>query len=127
METLKHPAYTLGLGSAPLSQMAFPGESNPNFPWEKSHWDNTVVKSIFKKLFVFVWTFSCDLMTCVSPLCDLHLSLAVKCHESADQYPQTACSQWSRLSVVALGNSYAQKRYNVKIFTELSNPILWPF
>ena len=37
------------LGSATLSYLAFPGESNPNFPWEKSHWDNTVVKS--KKLF----------------------------------------------------------------------------
>ena len=33
------------LSSVTLSQLAFPGESNPNFPWEKSHWDNTVVKS----------------------------------------------------------------------------------
>ena len=32
------------LGSATLSQLAFPGEGNPNFPWEKSHWDNKVVK-----------------------------------------------------------------------------------
>ena len=32
------------LGSATLSQLAFPGERNPNFPWEKSHWDNTVVQ-----------------------------------------------------------------------------------
>ena len=32
------------LGSATLSQLAFPGEGNPNFPWEKSHWDNTVVE-----------------------------------------------------------------------------------
>ena len=23
--------------------VAFSGESNPNFPWEKSHWGNTVV------------------------------------------------------------------------------------
>ena len=35
-------------GSATLSQLAFPGESNLNFPWEKSHWDNTVVKSKVK-------------------------------------------------------------------------------
>ena len=28
-----------------LSQLAFPGESNLNYPWEISHWDNTVVKS----------------------------------------------------------------------------------
>ena len=27
-----------------LLQLAFPGESNPNFPWKKSQWDNTVVK-----------------------------------------------------------------------------------
>ena len=33
------------LGSATPSQLAFPGEGNLNFPWEKSHWDNTVVKS----------------------------------------------------------------------------------
>ena len=31
-------------------QLAFPRESNPNFPWEKSHWDNTVVKSKKKKV-----------------------------------------------------------------------------
>ena len=34
------------LGSATLSQVAFPVESNPNFPWEKSHWNDTVVKSL---------------------------------------------------------------------------------
>ena len=32
------------LGSATLLQLAFPGEGNLNFPWEKFHWDNTVVK-----------------------------------------------------------------------------------
>ena len=32
-------------GSATLSQLAFPGEGNPNFPWKKSHGDNTVLKS----------------------------------------------------------------------------------
>ena len=37
------------LGSATLLQLAFPRESNPNFPQEKSHWDNTVVKSKKKK------------------------------------------------------------------------------
>ena len=31
--------------SATLSQLAFPGESSPNFPWENSHWDNTVVRT----------------------------------------------------------------------------------
>ena len=35
-----HPS----LGSMTLSQLAFPGEGNLNFPWEKSHWDNTAVK-----------------------------------------------------------------------------------
>ena len=33
-----------GLGSKNLLQQAFPGESYPNFPWEKSQWDNKVVK-----------------------------------------------------------------------------------
>ena len=43
-EALKHPACAVGwgLGSAILSQLAFPGEGNPNFPWEKSHLDSTV-------------------------------------------------------------------------------------
>ena len=40
------------LGSATLSQLAFPGEGNPNFPREKSHWENTVVKS--KTFFLFL-------------------------------------------------------------------------
>ena len=33
------------LGSVNLVQLAFPGEGNPNFPWEKSHLDSKVVKS----------------------------------------------------------------------------------
>ena len=32
------------LGSATLSQLAFPEECSPNFTWKKLHWDNTVVK-----------------------------------------------------------------------------------
>ena len=32
-----------------LSQLAFLRDCNPNIPWEKSHWDNTVVKSEEKK------------------------------------------------------------------------------
>ena len=50
MDTLKHPACIVGR-VAWLSQLAFPGEGNPNFPWEKSHWDDNIVKSkkVFKK------------------------------------------------------------------------------
>ena len=40
METLKRLACNAGLGRATLSQLAFPGEGNQNFTWEKSHWDN---------------------------------------------------------------------------------------
>ena len=40
----KTPSMHSRLGSATLSQLAFPRESNLNFPWEKSHLDNTVVK-----------------------------------------------------------------------------------
>ena len=39
----------LKLGSATRSQLAFPRESNLNFPWEKSQWDNIVVKKQHKK------------------------------------------------------------------------------
>ena len=49
METLKIPSMHRRLGSATLSQLAFSGEGNANFPWEKSHWDNTAVKSNNKK------------------------------------------------------------------------------
>ena len=41
----KTPSMHRRLGSATLSQLAFPGEGNPHFLWEKSHWDNAVVKS----------------------------------------------------------------------------------
>ena len=53
------------LGSATLSQLAFPGEGNPNFPWEKSHCNNTVVegqKSV-ETNFVDFEEF-CGFMTC---------------------------------------------------------------
>ena len=41
--TLKHLACTGGLGSSTLSQQAFPGESNPLFPWKNSQSDNIVI------------------------------------------------------------------------------------
>ena len=43
METLKHPASTVGWVARLWHCWLSPGESNLNFPWEKSHWDNTVV------------------------------------------------------------------------------------
>ena len=43
-ETLKHQACTV-LGNATLSELAFSEESDQNLPWEKSQWDNTVVKN----------------------------------------------------------------------------------
>ena len=36
----KTPSMYHRFGSA--THLAFPWESNPNFPWEKSQWDNTV-------------------------------------------------------------------------------------
>ena len=45
METLKHTACTVGWVARPCRSWLSAGESNPNFPWEKSHWDNTAVKS----------------------------------------------------------------------------------
>ena len=45
MDTLKTPSMHSRLDSLTLLQLAFPRESNLNFTWEKSHWDNTVVKS----------------------------------------------------------------------------------
>ena len=40
----KTPSMHFRLDSVTLLQLAFPGEGNPNLPWEKSHWGNTAVK-----------------------------------------------------------------------------------
>ena len=45
----KTPSVHRRFGSATLSQLAFPEEGNPHSPWEKSHWDNIVVKKKGKK------------------------------------------------------------------------------
>ena len=42
-ETQKHPACTVGWVARLRRSWLSPGKSNPNFPWEKSHWNNTVV------------------------------------------------------------------------------------
>ena len=52
----KTPSKHRRLGNGTLSQLAFPGEGNPNFPWEKAHWDNTVIESKKKvKVFIVDW------------------------------------------------------------------------
>ena len=47
MENTKTSSMHSRLGSATPSQLTYPGESNPNFPWDESHWDNTVVKGLW--------------------------------------------------------------------------------
>ena len=49
MDTLRHPACTAGWVSRLCRSWLSPEEGNPNFPWEKSHWDNTVAKKQKKK------------------------------------------------------------------------------
>ena len=41
------------LGSATLSQLAFLGESDPNFPWAKSQWDVQFQPTLHLMVFVF--------------------------------------------------------------------------
>ena len=41
------PSLHRRLGSATLSQLAFPGENNPNFLWKKSHLNNSFKKFFF--------------------------------------------------------------------------------
>ena len=55
----KTPSMHSRLGHATLLQLAFPRESNPNFPCEESHWDNTAVKRLPcpSLLFLFVLLF----------------------------------------------------------------------
>ena len=55
METLKHPVCTVGWVARPCRSCFSPGEGNPNFPLEKSHWDNAGVKK--KKKRQRAWTF----------------------------------------------------------------------
>ena len=49
METLKRPACTVGWVARICRSWLSPGKSKSNIPCEKSHWDNTVVKSIKKR------------------------------------------------------------------------------
>ena len=54
--TKKIPSMRPRLGSVTvLSPLAFPGEGNPSFPLEKSHLDNTVVRTLKKKKMVGGW------------------------------------------------------------------------
>ena len=39
----KTPSMRCRLGSVTMSRLAFPEESNPNFPWEEPQWENVVV------------------------------------------------------------------------------------
>ena len=132
METLKHPACMhRRLGSATLSQLAFPRESNPNFPWEKSHWDNTAVKSnsnLFRTpdkcamigrcfLLVFLQTF--QLFRALSgPFsepspramygqmsCNVRLYIAAKASQSGNPFRVSSdvmCIEWCKQGVVSL-------------------------
>ena len=45
----KTPRMHRRLGSATLPQLAFLRESNSNFPWEKSHRESTIAKSMYIK------------------------------------------------------------------------------
>ena len=49
METLKHPARTLGWVARLCCSLLTSGKATRIMPWEKSHWDNTVVKSKVKE------------------------------------------------------------------------------
>ena len=48
METLKHPACAVGWVARLCRSWLSPRKAARIFPWEKSHWDNTVVKNIVK-------------------------------------------------------------------------------
>ena len=72
------PSMHLRLGSTTLSQLAFPGESNPNFAWTKCEWDKTVIfKNIYKgkamctkwKTCLWLWRGK-KVYTVEKPVCD---------------------------------------------------------
>ena len=50
IETLKHPACTVGWVARLCRSWLSPGKVNPNFQLEKFHWENTVVKNHLRKL-----------------------------------------------------------------------------
>ena len=72
----KTPSVHRRLGNAILSQLAFPGEDNLNLPWEKSHWDNTVVKSKSKKV---IHARNCRTMGASYVLIRLHFAVFCQC------------------------------------------------
>ena len=90
----------LGSGSA-TAQLAFPGESNPNFPWEKSPWDNTIVK---KKS---IWP----------PSCTLNLRIQSFSHSELGQVEYTTKHMHARLSMdytsSTLKGSYCEQVFRV--------------
>ena len=45
LEALKHPACTVGWVARLCRSWLSPGKEHPNFSWEESNWDNTIVKS----------------------------------------------------------------------------------
>ena len=74
-DNTKTPSMHSRLGSATVSQLAFPGEGYPNFPREKSHWDNIVVTS---HCYNSVTSYSCVAgVTAVSPVTKVSVSMAV--------------------------------------------------
>ena len=68
----KDPVVRVRLGSATLSQLAFPGEGNPSFPWEKFYWDYTIVNFFLKANPVMV-------RSCISRLRSLGQTPALSC------------------------------------------------
>ena len=42
------------LGSTTLSRLVFHRESNPNFPWKKSQWENKIVRIIIIMIMIII-------------------------------------------------------------------------
>ena len=99
------------LGSVTLLQLAFPREGNPHFPWKKSHWDNTAVKSkkvkskVKKKGAALSWftLFHLTVFTEVPPMKPELAHTTVQGHSFFNVMGQESCEYTHGLLLIMLG------------------------
>ncbi len=97
LETAKTPSMHLRLRSMTLLQLAFPGESNPYFPWEKSQWENTILLYNLQLIFLTLVTLEQGLLVSCFFLPSQPLGVTSglnQCHQTWHEYvdPKQGCN-----------------------------------
>ena len=107
---------TVSTCSRSLLQLVFPGENCANFPWEKSHWDNTVC-SVQLQFEVSLTHTECILS---SHLHFLQFLIPVVCRQYRNlrQIPLTLLVQRLKTSSTAQGQNAPKCQWLVRYFHE---------